>query len=305
MAVRFELSARGGDQVLVVDGLGVGIGGRTLLTGFSAVARRGDVIAVVGSNGSGKSTLLATLLGERAPTRGTVRLGAGITPAWFQQDNAHLPGEKSLYDCVADARPTWSRGQIQGHLGKFGFSGDEVRRITDTLSGGERARVALALITLQGSNLLALDEPTNHLDVESIEALEDALDGYPGTVLLVSHDRALLRELSNRVWAFRNGKLMDYPGPFVDWERKVAEEQAAQAAAALQGGDEPLARRALAVRLRQQRGAARLGGRRPRGGGGLHAGRVRPGPDGRAHAGHGWLRGHPAHPRPAGRGGCV
>ncbi|MGD8359942.1 MAG: ABC-F family ATP-binding cassette domain-containing protein [Gemmatimonadota bacterium] len=234
MAVRFELSARGGDQVLVLDGLGVGIGGRILLTGFSVVAKRGDVIAVVGPNGSGKSTLLATLLGERAPTRGTVRLGAGITPAWFRQDHAHLPKEKSLYDCVADARPTWSRGQIQEHLGKFGFSGDEVKRITDTLSGGERARVALALITLQGSNLLALDEPTNHLDVESIEALEDALDGYPGTVLLVSHDRALLRELSNRVWAFRNGKLLDYPGPFVDWERKVAEEQATQAAAALE-----------------------------------------------------------------------
>jgi len=233
MAVRFELSARGGDQVLVVEELGVGIGGRTLLAGFSGVARRGDVIAVVGPNGSGKSTLIATLLGERAPFRGTVRMGAGITPAWFQQDNAHLPMAKSLYDCVADARPTWSRGQIQDHLGKFGFSGDEVRRITDTLSGGERARVALALITLQGSNLLALDEPTNHLDVESIEALEDALEGYSGTILLVSHDRALLRELTNRVWAFRNEELLDFPGPFVDWERKEEEAAAARAAAAL------------------------------------------------------------------------
>jgi ATP-binding cassette subfamily F protein 3 len=225
MAVRFELSARGGDQVLVVDGLEVGVGGRTLVAGFSAVARRGDVIAVVGPNGCGKTTLLATLLGERSPASGSARLGAGITPAWFRQDHAHLPKGRSLYDCVADARPTWSRGQIQDHLGKFGFSGDEVKRITDTLSGGERARVALALITLKGSNLLALDEPTNHLDVESIEALEDALEGYPGTVLLVSHDRALLRELTTRVWALRDGALRDFPGPFVDWERKVAEEE--------------------------------------------------------------------------------
>jgi ATP-binding cassette subfamily F protein 3 len=225
MAVRFELSARGGDQVLVIEGLDVGIGERTLLSGFSAVARRGDVIAVVGPNGSGKTTLLATLLGDLSPRAGTVRLGAGITPAWFRQDHAHLPRDRSLYDCVADARPTWSRGQIQDHLGKFGFSGDEVKRVTDTLSGGERARVALALITLQGSNLLALDEPTNHLDVESIEALEDALEGYPGTVLLVSHDRALLRELTNRVWFLRDGHLQDYPGPFVDWERKVEEEK--------------------------------------------------------------------------------
>jgi ATP-binding cassette subfamily F protein 3 len=231
--VRFELSARGGDQVLVADDLSVGILGRTLVEGFSAVARRQDVIAVVGPNGSGKTTLLATLLGERPPAAGKVRLGAGITPAWFRQDHAHLPDGKTLYQCVADARPAWSRGQIQDHLGRFAFSGDEVRRTTDSLSGGERARAALALITLQGTNLLALDEPTNHLDVESIEALEDALDRYPGTVLLVSHDRALLRELSTRVWAFRDGRLQDYPAPFVDWERKVAEEEEGRVAAAL------------------------------------------------------------------------
>jgi ATP-binding cassette subfamily F protein 3 len=249
MAVRFELSARGGDQVLVAEELSVGIGKRILVENFSALARRGDVIAVVGPNGSGKSTLLATLLGKRGPRAGRVRPGAGITPAWFQQDNAHLPENRSLYHCVADARPTWSRGQIQDHLGKFGFSGDEVKRITNTLSGGERARVALALITLQGSNLLALDEPTNHLDVESIEALEDALEGYPGTVLLVSHDRALLRELSNRVWAFRDGRLLDYPGPFVDWERKVAEEEEARTAAALQAERE--SREAEKVRSRR------------------------------------------------------
>jgi ATP-binding cassette subfamily F protein 3 len=234
MAVRFELSARGGDQVLVVEDLEVAVGARSLVKGFSGIAKRGDVIAVVGPNGAGKSTLLATLLGHRSPGAGKVRLGAGITPAWFRQDHAHLPEDRRIYDCVADSRPAWSRGQIQDHLGKFGFSGDEVKRNTDSLSGGERARVALALITLQGSNLLALDEPTNHLDVESIEALEDALEGYPGTVLLVSHDRALLRELTNRVWAFREGAILDFPGPFVDWERRVAEEEDRRAELALQ-----------------------------------------------------------------------
>jgi ATP-binding cassette subfamily F protein 3 len=238
MAVRFELSARGGDQVLVMEGLEVGMGSKVLVRDFSAVARRGDVIAVVGPNGAGKSTLLATLLGDRTPLGGSFRLGAGITPAWFQQDNAHLPEGRSLYVCVADAKPTWSRGQIQDHLGKFGFSGDEVKRSTDSLSGGERARVALALITLQGSNLLALDEPTNHLDVESIEALEDALEDFPGTVLLVSHDRALLRELTTRVWAFEGSRLLDFPGPFVDWERKVSEAGEKQAAAELRAQQE-------------------------------------------------------------------
>ncbi len=266
MAVRFELSARGGDQVLVIDGLDVTMGERTLVGGFSAVALRGDVIAVVGPNGSGKSTLLATLLGDRSPGSGTVRLGAGITPAWFRQDHAHLPSSRTLYDCVADARPTWSRGQIQDHLGKFGFSGDAVKRVTDSLSGGERARVALALITLQGSNLLALDEPTNHLDVESIEALEDALEGYPGTVLLVSHDRALLRELTNRVWALRDGRIQDYPGPFVDWEQKVAEEEAERLAAEARAHREDRqatrARERKAWEARRERGAPLRAARR-------------------------------------------
>jgi ATP-binding cassette, subfamily F, member 3 len=258
MAVRFELSARGGDQVLVADGLGVSVGSRALVEGFSAVARRGDVIAVVGPNGAGKTTLLATLLGERPPAAGTVQAGAGITPAWYRQDHTHLPAGKTVYACVADARPTWSRGQIQNHLGRFNFSGDEVKRTTDSLSGGERSRVALALITLRGSNLLALDEPTNHLDVESIEAIEDALESYPGTVLLVSHDRALLRELSTRVWAFRDGRLHDYPGPFVDWEEKVAEEEAERTATALQAEREN--REAGKARLRKVAEAKRKEG---------------------------------------------
>jgi ATP-binding cassette subfamily F protein 3 len=231
MAVQFDSGDRGGDQVLVVKELGIGFGSRKLVDGFSAIARRGDVIAIVGPNGAGKTTLLATLLGELPPLTGKQEIGAGISPAWFRQDHAHLPEKKTLYDCVGDARPTWNRGQIQGHLGRFGFSGDTVRRLTDSLSGGERARVALALITLDGANLLALDEPTNHLDVESIEALEDALEGYPGTVLLVSHDRALLRELSTRVWAFDDGRIVDFPGPFVDWEQKTAQEESNRAAA--------------------------------------------------------------------------
>jgi len=232
MALRFDLSERGGDQVLVVEDLAVAVPGRRLLSGFSAVARRGDIIAVVGPNGSGKSTLLATLLGENEPEAGRVRRGSGIRPAWFRQDHAHLPSGKTIFDAVADARPEWNRGRIQGHLGRFGFSGDSVRRVTDSLSGGERARVALALITLQGTNLLALDEPTNHLDVESIEALEDALEAFPGTVLLVSHDRALLRELTTRVWWFHEGDLMDFPGPFVDWEKEMDRREAQELAAA-------------------------------------------------------------------------
>ena len=107
---------------------------------------------------------------------------------------------------------------MQNHLGAFGFTGDEVFREIHTLSGGERARVALALITLSNANLLVLDEPTNHLDVENIEVLEDALDEYEGTVLLVSHDRAFLREVATRVWWFNGSRLVDFDGPFIEWE---------------------------------------------------------------------------------------
>ena len=213
-----KVSERGGDQVLVADRLTVAVDQRVLVRDFSAVARRGDVIALVGPNGAGKSTLLATLLGTRAPAAGTSRLGASVTPAWFRQDLAQVPLERTIYDCIAQVRPAWGRGPIQNHLGAFGFSGDEVQRQTQVLSGGELARVALALITLTRANLLVLDEPTNHLDVESIEAIEDAIDEYEGTVLLVSHDRAFLRELATRVWAFDGDRIADFDGPFVEWE---------------------------------------------------------------------------------------
>jgi ATP-binding cassette subfamily F protein 3 len=124
-----------------------------------------------------------------------------------------------LYDIIADLRPSWGRGPIQDHLGRFGFSGDEVLRRAGTLSGGERARVALAMLVLAHPHLLLLDEPTNHLDVESIEALEDALEGYDGTVILVSHDRELLRGVTTRTWVLREGRITDFPGGFAEWEQ--------------------------------------------------------------------------------------
>jgi ATP-binding cassette subfamily F protein 3 len=231
MSVRFGDSERGGDQVLVVERLRITMGDRTLVRDFSTVARRGEVIALVGPNGAGKSTLLATLLGARAPAAGEARLGAGIVAEWFRQDLAQVPEDRTIYDCVADLRGRWTRGHIQNHLGAFGFSGDEVRRSTAVISGGERARLALALLALRPANLLVLDEPTNDLDVESIEALEDGLEDYEGTVIVVSHDRAFLRELATRVWAFDGDRIQDYAGTFVEWEQQQAERAVATQAA--------------------------------------------------------------------------
>ncbi len=224
MSLRLEPNERGGDRVADFEKLKVSVPEldgteRVLLDKFTATIRRGDVIGLVGPNGSGKSTLLKTLMGDRDPTDGEARLGGSIAPAYYRQDLAQVPIEKTLYDIINDLRPLWGRGAIQNHLGAFGFSGDSVRRIAGTLSGGERARLALAMIVLSHANFLLLDEPTNHLDVESIEALEDALDGYDGTTMLVSHDRALLRALATRIWSLEGQRIRDFDGTFAEWEQ--------------------------------------------------------------------------------------
>jgi ATP-binding cassette subfamily F protein 3 len=218
MTLHFEVADRGGDQVIAMNDLRVEVPGRVLVDDFTAVLRRNDFVALVGPNGAGKSSFISTIIGDREPAHGEARIGVSITPAWFRQDLSDLPLRTSLYDAIQEQRPLWGRGAVQNHLGAFGFSGDEVQRDIGSLSGGERARVALALITLSRANLLVLDEPTNHLDVENIEVLEDALDDYEGTVLLVSHDRAFLREVATRVWWFDGTRLVDYDGPFIEWE---------------------------------------------------------------------------------------
>ena len=225
MALRFESAERGGDQVVVAERLRVQIGDRVLLDDFSNRVIRGDRLGLIGPNGAGKSTLLRTIVGDREPQAGVTRVGGGITVAYYRQDLAQVPLDRTLYDIIQDLRPTWERRLVQGHLGRFGFSGDEAQRRPETLSGGERARVALAMLVLSRANLLVLDEPTNHLDVESIEALEDAIDGYEGTIILVSHDRALLRSVVDRVWVLDHAKIADYDGSFTEWE-EVSRERA-------------------------------------------------------------------------------
>jgi ATP-binding cassette subfamily F protein 3 len=161
-----------------------------------------------------------------------------------------VPLGKTLYEIIEELRPLWGRGQIQGHLGRFGFSGDEVLRRAETLSGGERARVALAMMMLSGANLLVLDEPTNHLDVESIEALEDAIDSYEGTVIVVSHDRALLRALATRVWVLHDRHITEFEGSFGEWE--ALSQERAHAAAVRASEEEALRRVQERKRTRQE-----------------------------------------------------
>ena len=238
MALRLDAGNRSGDRVAEANHVTVGVptanGPRTLVRDVNVVLERNEVVALVGPNGAGKSTLIKTLLGEMPPLDGDVKVGPSTTVAYYRQDVGHLPMESTIYDAIANERPLWERRQVQGHLGRFGFSGDEVQRTRGTMSVGERARVAMALLTLSTNNLLILDEPTNHLDVESIEVLEDAVDEYDGTVLIVSHDRAVLRGLATQVWELRHQELSVFPGTFVEWEAMRTErtEQETQQARA-------------------------------------------------------------------------
>ncbi|HYC32381.1 MAG TPA: ABC-F family ATP-binding cassette domain-containing protein, partial [Gemmatimonadales bacterium] len=164
MSLRLEAEARSGDQVLAAEDVWLEVAGRTLLESFRGTIRRGEVVGLVGANGAGKSTLLRAVMGEHAPSVGEIRLPESVRIAYYRQDLAQVPTGRTLYEIIAGLRPSWGRGPIQGHLGRFGFSGDSVQRRADNLSGGERARVALAMMMLSGANFLIFDEPTNHLD---------------------------------------------------------------------------------------------------------------------------------------------
>ena len=232
MSLRLDAGERGGDQVAVAKSVSILVDDRVLIEKFTSVIQRGDVVGFIGPNGSGKSTLLRALAGERDASSGELRVGNSITLAYYRQDMAQIPMTSTLYEIISDLRPRWERRMVQGHLAKFGFSGDESQRRPETLSGGERARVALAMLVLSRANFLMLDEPTNHLDIESIEALEEALGEYEGTILLVSHDRALLEALTTRVWVLHNRHVTDFGGSFEEWEKQSRERTHAAGVAA-------------------------------------------------------------------------
>ena len=232
LGFEFLKPARTGRIVLEADDLVVSAGDKLLLEGASLVLERGEHVALVGPNGSGKTTLLETLLGHREPDAGRIKLGHGVVPAYFSQHEAELPDRGSLLDITA-ASTGLPRPQAQNLLGRFLFSGWETHEKSVTvLSGGERRRLALALVVASGANLLVLDEPTNHLDLESREALEAALEAFPGTVLLVSHDRAVLDAVPDRIVSVRDFGLTSTDGGWADLVRERERDAAATPAAA-------------------------------------------------------------------------
>jgi ATP-binding cassette subfamily F protein 3 len=234
LGFEFLKPARSGRIVIEADGLDVSVpGDRMLLRGASFALERGEHVALVGPNGSGKTTLLEKIVAGEG-----VRIGHGVEVGYFSQQEAELDTRGSVLQC-AQTMTGLSRPDAQNLLGKFLFSGwDEHEKPVAVLSGGERRRLALAVTVASGANFLVLDEPTNHLDLESREALEAALVAFPGTVLLVSHDRALLDAVAERTLAIEDCQLHAYDGGWAEMLRR-REERASREAAARASAEKP------------------------------------------------------------------
>ncbi len=201
--------ARSGDLVL---GLDITVGydpAAPLFTAEEVELRRGQRVALLGPNGSGKTTLVRTIMGEVQPLAGHVRIGASVHLGYFAQGHVDLVPEKTVLETILGTGELMS-SQARNLLGRYRFSGDDVFKRVGDLSGGEQARVALAVLALEGANVLILDEPANHLDIPSQEVLQEALAEFGGTLLIVTHDRYLIRRLTTRVWAIEDGQLWEF-----------------------------------------------------------------------------------------------
>jgi ATP-binding cassette subfamily F protein 3 len=191
---------RSGELVLRTRSLSIGYPGRHLFDAPDIELRRRECAALIGPNGAGKTTFIKTALGQVEPLAGEVVLGASLQIGYFAQAHEGLKPENTLIQEIQTIRPLMLSGQVREYLGKFLFSGDDVFKKVEMLSGGERGRLALSKLALEETNLLLLDEPTNHLDIPSQEILQEVLDDYPGTILLVTHDRYLIDALGTQIW---------------------------------------------------------------------------------------------------------
>jgi ATP-binding cassette subfamily F protein 3 len=222
IALRLHPHARGGQRVFELRDVGMQFGDDVVLAGVDLTVVHGERVGLVGPNGAGKSVLLKTVVGELEPTEGEVWVGPSIRIGYLAQDQETLDPESSPLDTVRLAHRC-SEGEAVALLMKFLFPYEQVRRANRLLSGGERTRLQLLLLMLAGPNLLVLDEPTNHLDIESVEALEAALEEFDGTVAVISHDRYFLDRIVDRIVEVREGGAVAHEGGYSDWfERRAA-----------------------------------------------------------------------------------
>jgi ATP-binding cassette subfamily F protein 3 len=225
---RFPPAPRSGAQVAVIENMTHCYGENILFMEADLEIERGDRIAFVGPNGAGKSTLLRLIMGVETPDEGSARLGEhNIVASYFEQNQAEaLDLTKTVIETMYEAVPDWTQTQVRSLLGSFCLSNDSVFKDVGKLSGGEKARLALALMLLSPCNLLVLDEPTNHLDIPAKQMLEDALCAYEGAALLVSHDRYFISRVANRIVEIRDGELVTYRGNYAYYQEKKVEEKA-------------------------------------------------------------------------------
>jgi len=226
--LNFVPDVRGGDLVAEFRDVTKTFGSRTLFEGLTFTLTRGDRLAILGPNGAGKTTILRMLLGREPATAGHVRPGHNIHIGYADQEQADLDEQKTVIDEVWQVRPALNEGQMRTYLARFLFSGEDVFDAIESLSGGERARVALAKVMLAGPNLLLLDEPTNHLDILAREALEDALLEYRGTLVVVSHDRYFLNRLARTILHLEAGHARLYLGDYDFFREQRQRESAAR-----------------------------------------------------------------------------
>ena len=227
-AIRFQFHAsrRSGDDVLLAQELALSFGGEPLFQHASLDIKRGERVFLIGPNGCGKTTLLRLLLGQLTPSEGVVRLGTGVELGYYEQSQQSLHDGKTVMDEIWDEHPQMTQTQVRNALAVFLFTGEDVFKGVGTLSGGERARVLLLKLMLSKANLLLLDEPTNHLDITSREALEEALSGYDGTLLVVSHDRYLINKLADKVVLLTPQGTRTYLGNYDSYLEAREKEQA-------------------------------------------------------------------------------
>ena len=252
---QFPPAPRSGRVVASLKDLSHSYDDRLLFLGANLEVERGDRIALVGPNGAGKSTLLRFVLGLEQPEEGEGGIGEhNVIPAYFEQNQAEaLDLNRTVIDTLFSAVPDWTQTQVRSLLGRFGLSNDSVFKNVGQLSGGEKARLALALMLVTPCNLLVLDEPTNHLDIPAKEMLEDAVRAYEGAALVVSHDRYFISRVANRIVELRDGELVIYRGDYAYYlQKKEEERQEAEQARA----EEALSQKREANRLKQKSKAA-------------------------------------------------
>ena len=224
---QFPPAVRSGREVVTIKNLVHIYDDKILFLGANLEIERGDRVAFLGPNGAGKSTLLRLIVGLEPPTEGSIEIGKhNVIPSYFEQNQAEaLDLTKTVLNTIHDEVPDWKDVEVRSLLGRFLFSGETVLKKVESLSGGEKARLALAKMLLAPANLLILDEPTNHLDIPAKEMLESALKVYEGTVLIVSHDRYFISQVANKIVEIRDGELIAYAGDYHYYLEKLDEEK--------------------------------------------------------------------------------